>query len=131
MELNPAIENLKRDLLILLNSPRYDFSQRNRVTVPLQPGIYAIYEKTRGHLLYIGESKHLRERLFGEHLVGDKKASSFRKNLSHWQKLDSEADITAYISHKCEFQFRPCQEGAPLEPKVKRKFFPIPEESFF
>ena len=112
MELNSTIENLRGELLVLLNSLKYDFSQRSRIIVPLQPGVYAIYHKTGSHLLYIGESKHLRRRIFGEHLTGDKIASAFRRNLSDWEKLDSEEDISAYISDKCEFQFKQCVEAA-------------------
>ena len=103
MELNSAIENLKRELLTLLNCPKCDFSQHSRAIVPSEPGIYAIYDKTGGRLLYIGESKHLKSRLFGNHLTGDRTASSFRRNLSEWQKLDQEADIGAYISRNACF----------------------------
>ncbi len=42
MELNSTIENLRGELLVLLNSLKYDFSQRSRIMVPLQPGVYAI-----------------------------------------------------------------------------------------
>ncbi len=112
MELNSTIKNLKGELLVLLSSPKYDFSQRSRITVPLQPGVYAIYHKTESHLLYIGESKHLRQRIFREHLTGDKIASAFRRNLSDWEKLDSEEDISAYVSDKCEFQFKQCDKAA-------------------
>ena len=80
--------------------------------VPLQAGVYAIYHNAGSSLLYIGESKHLRQRIFGEHLRGDKIASAFRRNLSDWEKLDSEKDISAYISDKCEFQFKQCDEVA-------------------
>ena len=103
MELNSTIENLKGELLVLLNSPKYDFSKRSRIMLPLQPGVYAIYHKAGSHLLYIGESKHL---------TGDKIASAFRRNLSDWEKLDTGEDISTYISDKCEFQFKQCNEVA-------------------
>ena len=112
MELSSAIEGLTRELLSILESAKYDFSKDNRARVPSEPGVYTIYEKTRGYLLYIGESKHLRRRIFGEHLTGDKIASAFRRNLSDWEKLGSEEDVSAYISDKCEFQFKQCDEAA-------------------
>lgn len=112
MEFNSAIKNLAGELLSLLKSPKYDFSKDNRTRVPSEPGIYVIYEKTRDCLLYIGESKHLKSRLFGDHLTGDKIASSFRRNLSDWLELGSEKDITAYISRNCEFQHKRCSESA-------------------
>ena len=110
MELSSAIDSVTGELLSILRSPKYDFSKDNRARVPSEPGIYTIYEKTRGHLLYIGESKHLKSRLFGDHLTGDKIASSFRRNLSDWLKLSSEEDITTYISGRCEFQYKQCDE---------------------
>lgn len=117
MAINTSVTLLSESLNILVNSDKYEFSDLQSITIPTKPGLYAIYDSSGEHLLYIGESRSLRRRLLSDHLKGDKIGSSFRRNISQWLDVSEEVEISDYISHNCQFQFFQCdlKEAKRLE----------------
>ena len=103
-EIEEKIAHYREELGRLLNSPIYEFSRQDRKNVQEVPGVYIIYHKSRGQILYIGESDNLRRRLFSNHRSGNRRGSAFRRALSRWEKLEEERKIRDYIVQICSFQ---------------------------
>jgi len=101
----------------LLESPTYEFSSGDRKDVPAVTGVYIIYNKTDGKVLYVGESGDLRRRLFENHRSGNRRGSAFRQALSRWEKIKDEKEIRGYIIQNCSFQV------LPVPDKLERKRF--------
>lgn len=116
-EIWEKIAHHRGELGRLLNSPAYEFSRQDRRKIPEAPGVYIIYYRTRGQVLYIGESDNLRRRLFSNHRSGNRRGSAFRRALSRWEKLEEERTISEYIIQNCSFQV------LPVSDKLKRKRF--------
>ena len=81
--------------------------------MPDVSGIYAIYEN--GEIIYIGISSNLRRRLLGDHRSGDRQASSLRRNLAAFYKLDSEEKITEHILNNFKFKYAKVDSPKNLE----------------
>lgn len=104
-EIEERITLYKDELVRLLNSPTYEFLGQDRKNVPEAPGVYIIYQKVLGQVVYIGESDNLRRRLFSNHRSGNRRGSAFRRALSRWEKIEDEKEISEYIIQNCSFKF--------------------------
>lgn len=116
-EIEARITNYMEKLKLLLVSDLHQFSARNKRTSEDLGGVYIIYDKAQTRILYVGESKHLRRRLFGDHRSGNRRGSAFRRALSKWKNFDNETDIRRYIVQKCSFKI------LPIPDKLERKRF--------
>ena len=112
-DLNIIVTVYSQQVETLLKSNLYPF-KTDRKTVSNKRGIYAIFEHD-SYLIYIGISGNIRRRIFGDHLTGDIKASSFRNNLSQHYKLKPEKAITNYIAKNCTFRFMELKKPKYLE----------------
>ena len=116
-DIEERISSYRHMLDRLLESPTYEFSSSDRKDVPAVTGVYIIYNKTDGKVLYVGESGDLRRRLFGNHRSGNRRGSAFRRALSRWEKIKDEKEIRGYIIQNCSFQV------LPVPGKLERKRF--------
>ena len=117
-DLRAIIDTYIRQLETLLKSKHYSFKTTDKKTIPKGNGIYGIFRRRSG-LIYIGISKNIRRRIFGDHLTGDVKGSAFRKNLSQDRKRKSKRTtpraITDYIAKNCTFRFMKLNNPKYLE----------------
>lgn len=88
-----------------LSKPSTDFSGASSEKVPREPGVYAIHDKKRRQIIYVGRTKNLRRRLLGDHRRGNIEGSQFRKALGQTLETSGEKDISIYIEDNCSFQF--------------------------
>lgn len=102
-EIDTNIARHKEKLSALLSSNTYLFSIEPK-KVTQNAGVYIIHDKTRGEVLYVGESENLKRRLFTNHRSGNRRGSAFRRALSKWRNMDNETEIKRYIVQNCSFQ---------------------------
>lgn len=102
-EIEANITRHKEKLNELLSCDTYLFSIEPK-RVAEDPGVYIIHDKTRGKVLYVGESENLKRRLFTNHRSGNRRGSAFRRALSKWKNIDNETEIKRYIIQNCSFQ---------------------------
>lgn len=102
-EIKERIARYRDELDHLLDGGIYEFAESKREDITEASGVYVIYDKVSGQILYIGESGNLRRRLFGNHRSGNR-SSVFRSVLSRWEKLEDEKKIDEYIIQNCSFQ---------------------------
>jgi len=113
-EIEANIAKHKEKLNKLLSGDAYLFSsERKQITE--DAGVYIIYDKTEGKVLYVGESDNLRRRLFTDHKSGNRRGSAFRRAISKWKDIDNETVIRQCIVQNFSFRV------LPISDKLERK----------
>jgi len=103
----------------LMKKEKHSF-ENSKTVVPEKAGVYAIYDKKGGAIIYVGRTKHLNTRLLRNHKRGNTKRSQFRRALKRDKSLESEDDITRYIEKNCVFQFMEIED---FEEQVRLEHF--------
>ncbi|MBS1494327.1 MAG: GIY-YIG nuclease family protein [Bacteroidetes bacterium] len=81
MEIKKWKAELETSLVNLSKAKEIPYNTLQISTTPKCPGVYMIVEKERKEILYIGESNNLSERLYRNHLMGNKSSANFKKKL--------------------------------------------------
>jgi len=71
----------------LLAEPSYNFADASSRSVPNEPGVYVIYDKSVKAIIYAGRTQNLRRRLLRDHKRGNIKGSQFRRALKRNHQL--------------------------------------------
>ncbi|HTW92371.1 MAG TPA: GIY-YIG nuclease family protein [bacterium] len=90
--------------------------------LPTTGGIYAI-SITRGPyagIVYVGTTKNLRQRLYQNHLMGDKHASQLRNALVHFDCAYDHDEAKRFMRESCGYRF--FEDTNEKERQVKEAF---------
>lgn len=74
----------------------------------MKAGVYVIWLKGTKEVLYVGRTKNIRQRLYTNHLMGNKTTARLKKYLvedNNLPKIRKYVDAKKYIKKKCCFQF--------------------------
>lgn len=105
--------------LLLLSDP-LPFNANNLKDLKDVPGVYVI--SSEGKIIYVGQTKKLRDRLYKHHLKRTP-TSSLRKNIL--RVLGTEYCVNNYLKY-CTFQYIPINLGRiELEEYLIAKYRPI------
>ena len=92
----------------LLNSQQYTFRGLTPSMLESVPGVYAIFDKTKGATLYVGRTKNVRRRLYTNHLMGPETNARLKKYLYKDSDRPDIPDMVAakqYLIDNCYFQY--------------------------
>lgn len=101
-EMGSIIPRYKRLLLTLVSNPPLSFGKALHGCLPEDGGVYRIFEKdsTWQSSLYVGEMRNLRNRIYTDHLMGDRQASSLKGKLIDSGQLGNEDAVKQYLQHR-------------------------------
>ncbi|MCK4404800.1 MAG: hypothetical protein KAW02_06880 [candidate division Zixibacteria bacterium] len=75
--------------------------------LPKESGVYRIFEKKSewNKSIYLGKTGNLLQRIYHNHLMGDKQASSVKRKLIANFGLRDEKAVKDYLKRRCSLQF--------------------------
>ena len=108
------IERYKEQLSALLGAPEVKFGTGLTTELPQSGGVYRICETSAGtsRTIYVGKSENLKRRIHGDHLLGDRVASTLKRKLIRLASCENEADVKQYLKETCVVQFIEIDDGA-------------------
>ena len=109
-----------KDLLIsLISGPQLAFDDRLYGLLPTGGGVYRIFEKgaTWESSIHVGETGNLRQRIYRNHYMGNRRASIMKKKLIESGRFGDEAAVKQYLRNRCLVQY------IEIPDESLRKFF--------
>ena len=101
-----TIARYKELLQTLLASPVFPFDDNLRNALPTAGGVYRIFETHRlENSVYIGKSTNLQNRIYGNHLMGNRRASTLKRKFIESGRYADENAVKHYLREKCSVQF--------------------------
>lgn len=99
----------------IFDSKIYSFSTIVRSELPEKAGVYAIWLKDTGEVLYVGRTRNIKQRLYTNHLMGNKLSARLKKylvedDINH-PEIDDYVKAKEYIRQNCNFQFILCEDN--------------------
>lgn len=93
----------------LINSKVHSFSNIVRSELPEKAGVYIIWLKDTEEVLYVGRTRNIRQRMYTNHLMGNKSSARLKKylvddNIFH-PEIVEYSDAKKYIRENCNFQY--------------------------
>jgi len=73
-------------------------------------GVYVIYDQNK--VIYVGQSRNLRRRVWGQHKSGRTSGDQFNIYLRDKKKLRTQEQRQQYLRTRCTFRFLPSDEMA-------------------
>jgi excinuclease UvrABC nuclease subunit len=94
-------------LQTLLERPAISFDENLHSMLPSQGGVYRIFEKGSDwqSSVYIGKCKNLQNRIYRNHLMGNRRASTLKGKLIEHGDCADENEVKQYFKDKCLVQF--------------------------
>lgn len=92
----------------LLCSQKYFFSELKPSDLPVEAGVYVIFDKDTGETLYVGRTKNLRRRLYTNHLMGPRTNARLKKYLTEdplMPDIETMDDAKNHLRQHCYFQY--------------------------
>lgn len=91
----------------LLSKKPLPFNDKLRGSLPDSSGIYRIFEagSTIFESVYVGESINLKNRIHGNHLMGNRSASTLKRKHIAENKFPNENAVKNYLKQKCLVQY--------------------------
>ncbi len=92
----------------IISSRVYEFSSFVPSELPEDAGVYMIWLKDTKEVLYVGRTKNIRQRMYTNHLMGNKSSARLKKYLVDDEGLPdivSYAEAKQYIKDHCCFQY--------------------------
>ncbi len=87
----------------LLGRSPVPFDRCLRSALPVPGGVYRVLEKAAGwqSSVYVGKTGNLRERIYTNHFVGNRRASTLKKKLIRDGLRADEDAVKEYLRHRC------------------------------
>jgi hypothetical protein len=106
-QLEDIFRPYKELLQTLVESFSHPFDKNLYGNLPSEGGIYRIFEKGADwqDSVYIGKSFDLQKRIYKNHFMGDRKASSLKRKLIKIAEFADEKAVKQYLKEKCLVQF--------------------------
>ena len=76
---NEQLQSAKKIWDTLFNSKVYSFSSVVPSELPEKAGVYVIWLKDTEEVLYVGRTRNIRQRLYTNHLMGNKSSARLKK----------------------------------------------------
>lgn len=91
----------------LLAETPLPFDGNLRGALPTQGGVYRVFEKGSDWQgsVYVGKTGNLQERIYSNHLMGNRRASTLKRKLIKYGDCADEADVKSYLKSGCLMQF--------------------------
>ena len=92
----------------IFNSKVYAFSSIVPSDLPEKAGVYVIWLKDTKEVLYVGRTRNIRQRLYTNHLMGNKSSARLKKYLvddMNLPEIVQYIDAKNYMKANCCFQF--------------------------
>lgn len=93
----------------------YSFLTIVRSELPESAGVYVIWIKDTEEVLYVGRTRNLKQRLYTNHLMGNKSSARLKKYLVedtiNHPEIDDYTKAKEYIKQNCNFQFILCDDN--------------------
>lgn len=92
----------------LFKSKVYAFSTVVPSDLPEKEGVYVIWLKETEEVLYVGRTRNIRQRLYTNHLMGNKSSARLKKYLVediNLPEIVEYTDAKNYMKENCYFQF--------------------------
>ena len=91
----------------LLDKSANSFDNQLQGKLPTQGGVYRIFEngETWQNSIYVGKTNNIRRRVYKNHFMGSRQASTLRNKLARSFKYENESDINQYLQDNCLVQF--------------------------
>ena len=92
----------------IFNSEVYAFSSIVPSILPEKAGVYVIWLKDTEEVLYVGRTRNIRQRLYTNHLMGNKSSARLKKYLvddMNLPEIVEYIDAKNYMKANCCFQF--------------------------
>ncbi|MDD3137754.1 MAG: GIY-YIG nuclease family protein [Lachnospiraceae bacterium] len=101
---------LARDLYEqLMESKLYNFKELIPSMLPKSAGVYVIWVKQVEKVLYVGRTRNIQQRLYTNHLMGNKSSARLKKYLvednEKYPQITNYAEAKTYLKDNCCFQF--------------------------
>ena len=109
-----------RGLLADLMSAEFvDFASGTTKSLPRTGGVYRVCKRGQSGIatIYVGKSKNLRRRVHGDHLLGDRVASTLKRKLIRDTPCEDEADVKQFLTDNC------CVQYIEIEEERERTWF--------
>ena len=103
-----TVARYQERLYEFLTSPLVFIGDENlRNALPAQGGVYRIIETGADWLrsLYIGKSNNLQNRVYRNHLMGNRKVSTFKHKLIESKQYADAKAVKHYLKEKCSVHF--------------------------
>ena len=113
-KLESIIARYKELTQLLLASAHIAFDERLRGALPVEGGVYRVFEIGANwqDSVYIGKSTNLQNRIYHDHLMGNRQASTLKKKLIANGLFPDENAVKQYLRQKCLVQFVVIQDDA-------------------
>lgn len=103
-------KSLHERLEELLKVKPIHYSDIQRRDLPELPGVYLItsFQNEKEYAMYVGRTRNILGRIYRNHLMGNIKASSFKRYLCHDNEMIEVADpqqAKTYIRANCQVRF--------------------------
>jgi Nuclease subunit of the excinuclease complex len=87
----------------------YSFSDVKPSDLPQKAGVYIIMLKDTKEVLYVGRTRNIRQRIYNNHLMGNKSTARLKKylvedNFRH-PDIKDYIDAKEYLKEKCIFRY--------------------------
>ncbi len=107
VEMDNIINEYKNLLQTLLLNPQLPFDNALHRSLPEKGGVYRIFEKDQSwqSSVYVGKTSNLSNRIYTNHLMGNKDASTLKKKLIKSGKFADKNDVKSYLQSKCLVQY--------------------------
>lgn len=106
---NERIEKAKQLYKSLLQSKCYKFNDITPSILPKAAGVYVIWVEDTEKALYVGRTRNLKQRLYTNHLMGNKSSARLKKYLvednDNYPDIQEYADAKIYIKNRCCVQY--------------------------
>lgn len=104
--MDTIIAQYKKLLEQLLEGQVHQFNSNFHSVLPTEGGVYRIFQEGAewNSSIYVGESANLWSRLYNNHLMGNRRASSLKRKLIEKGNFADERAVKQYLKDECLFQ---------------------------
>jgi excinuclease UvrABC nuclease subunit len=98
------IKEYKAILKKMLDAPKAPFDTVLASSLPRSGGVYQIIDREMNVTIYVGQSANLYNRIYGNHLMGNRAASTLKRKLIN-SKFEDETMVKDYLIRCCLVQW--------------------------
>ncbi|MDH4136353.1 MAG: GIY-YIG nuclease family protein [Anaerolineae bacterium] len=112
--MDSIIAEYKALLVTLISNPQQPFDETLRGSLPQDGGVYRIFEKGSGwqSSVYVGKTTRLRGRIYRDHLMGNRRASTLKRKLIASGQFSDEEAVKQYLKDRCLVQYMTISDEA-------------------
>lgn len=107
IRVDKIIEGYKENLLSLLSGRQIPFDENLRSNLSTSAGVYRIFEVGANwrQSVYVGKSTNIKTRIYGDHFIGNPRASTLKRKLIDQGRFADEKEVKEYLRRECLVQW--------------------------